>query len=45
MAKVTLGKTGFCVEKNACGALPIQRISKEEARKKSGKLLQACGRK
>lgn len=31
MAKVTLGKTGFCVEKNAFGALPIQRISKEEA--------------
>ena len=33
MAKVTLGKTGFCVEKNAFGALPIQRISKEEAMK------------
>ena len=31
MSKVTLGKTGFCVEKNAFGALPIQRISKEEA--------------
>lgn len=31
MAKVTLGKTGICVEKNAFGALPIQRISKEEA--------------
>lgn len=31
MSKVTLGKTGFCVEKNAFGALPIQRISKAEA--------------
>ena len=31
MAKVTLGKTKICVEKNAFGALPIQRISKEEA--------------
>lgn len=31
MSKVTLGKTGFCVEKNAFGALPIQRISREEA--------------
>ena len=31
MAKVTLGKTNICVEKNAFGALPIQRISKEEA--------------
>lgn len=31
MAKVTLGKTGITVEKNAFGALPIQRISKEEA--------------
>lgn len=31
MAKVTLGKTGICVEKNGFGALPIQRISKEEA--------------
>ena len=31
MAKVTLGKTGITVEKNAFGALPIQRISTEEA--------------
>jgi len=31
MAKVTLGKTGITVEKNAFGALPIQRIDKQEA--------------
>ena len=31
MAKVVLGSTGITVEKNAFGALPIQRISKEEA--------------
>ena len=31
MAKVTLGKTGITVEKNAFGALPIQRISTQEA--------------
>ena len=31
MAKVTLGKTGITVEKNAFGALPIQRISRQEA--------------
>ncbi len=31
MAKVTLGKTGITVEKNSFGALPIQRVSKEEA--------------
>lgn len=31
MAKVTLGKTGITVEKNAFGALPIQRISTDEA--------------
>ncbi len=31
MGKVTLGSTGITVEKNAFGALPIQRISKEEA--------------
>ena len=31
MVKVTLGKTGITVEKNAFGALPIQRISREEA--------------
>lgn len=29
--KVRLGKTEICVEKNGFGALPIQRISKEEA--------------
>lgn len=31
MTQVTLGKTGITVEKNSFGALPIQRISKEEA--------------
>lgn len=31
MSKVTLGKTGITVEKNAFGALPIQRISRQEA--------------
>lgn len=31
MTKVTLGRTGITVEKNAFGALPIQRISEEEA--------------
>lgn len=31
MATVTLGKTGIIVEKNSFGALPIQRITKEEA--------------
>ena len=31
MSKVTLGKTGITVEKNSFGALPIQRISTEEA--------------
>ncbi|MDO4522058.1 MAG: aldo/keto reductase [Eubacteriales bacterium] len=31
MTKVTLGKTGITVEKNSFGALPIQRISKDEA--------------
>ena len=31
MQKVTLGKTGFIVNKNGFGALPIQRISKEDA--------------
>lgn len=31
MAKVTLGKTGITVEKNSFGALPIQRITREEA--------------
>ena len=31
MTEVTLGKTGITVNKNGFGALPIQRISKEEA--------------
>lgn len=31
MSKVTLGKTGITVEKNAFGALPVQRVSLEEA--------------
>lgn len=31
MQTYTLGKTGICVPKNAFGALPIQRISDEEA--------------
>jgi len=32
MTQVTLGKTGIVVNKNGFGALPIQRISKEEAK-------------
>ena len=31
MDKVILGKTGFVVNKNGFGALPIQRITKDEA--------------
>lgn len=31
MDQVTLGTTGICVNKNGFGALPIQRISREEA--------------
>ena len=31
MAQVTIGKTGITVEKNGFGALPIQRIPKQEA--------------
>ena len=31
MVKVTLGNTGITVEKNAFGALPIQRVSAQEA--------------
>lgn len=31
MVQVTLGSTGITVEKNSFGALPIQRITKEEA--------------
>ena len=33
MTTVTLGKTGITVNKNGFGALPIQRITKEEAAK------------
>ena len=32
MKTVTLGKTGITVNKNGFGALPIQRITKEEER-------------
>ena len=31
MTKVLLGKTGIAVEKNAFGALPVQRVSQEDA--------------
>jgi len=31
MDQITLGKTGIIVNKNGFGALPIQRISMEEA--------------
>ncbi|MBP5668869.1 MAG: aldo/keto reductase [Lachnospiraceae bacterium] len=31
MTKVKLGKTGIVVEKNAFGALPVQRVTQEEA--------------
>lgn len=31
MATVTLGRTGYVVNKNGFGALPIQRVTKEEA--------------
>ena len=31
MVSVLLGKTGIRVEKNGFGALPIQRITQEEA--------------
>ena len=33
MTTVTLGKTGITVNKNGFGALPIQRITKEESAK------------
>lgn len=33
MQQITLGRTGITVNKNGFGALPIQRISKEEAAK------------
>ncbi len=31
MAQIVIGKTGLTVEQNAFGALPIQRVSKQEA--------------
>ena len=31
MAKISIGKTGLSVEKTGFGALPIQRVTKEEA--------------
>ena len=31
MKQITLGKTGITTPQNAFGALPIQRISKEDA--------------
>ena len=31
MTRVTLGRTGFAVNKNGFGALPIQRVSRDEA--------------
>ena len=31
MTQVTLGRTGITVNKNGFGALPIQRISRDEA--------------
>ena len=31
MTTVTLGSTGITTQKNAIGALPIQRVSMEEA--------------
>ena len=33
MITVTLGRTGITVNKNGFGALPIQRITKDEAAK------------
>ena len=33
MAQITLGKTGITVNKNGFGALPIQRISHQDAAK------------
>ena len=41
MHTVTLGKTGITVSKNGFGALPIQRISKENAVKMARKAYQA----
>ena len=31
MSKVILGNTGFALEKNGFGALPVQRVSEEKA--------------
>ena len=31
MAQISLGKTGLYVEQNGFGALPIQRVSKQDA--------------
>ena len=31
MSQVTLGKTGITVNKNGFGALPVQRVSMEDA--------------
>ena len=31
MAQIAIGKTGLRVEQNGFGALPIQRISKQDA--------------
>lgn len=32
MEKVVLGRTGICVQKNGFGALPVQRVSQNEAK-------------
>ena len=32
MEKVILGRTGICVQKNGFGALPVQRVSLNEAK-------------
>ena len=44
MAQVTIGKTGITVEKNGFGALPIQRISRDEAVQKKQAIDQAADR-
>ena len=41
MERVTLGKTGITVNKNGFGALPIQRISTEDAVKLARKAYDA----
>ena len=45
MQTVTLGKTGITVNKNGFGALPIQRISQEEAVKLARKAYEAGHRR